>query len=607
MLLNACLKEWLLPFGTGGYASSTFCGINARTYHGLLVAPLNPPHKRFVLLSKFEESLIVDSREIPFSSNIYVPNVVHPKGHQYLLSYEWGLNYVKWEYDVEGIKVIKELVACDGIDCISVKYKADEGKLRVCPLVAYRSHHDVMKVGEHYFTYSVDSRNVIVHVDGRPFLRFYFLTPFRPSLTGYWYYNFQYDFDREMGNHYVEDLYNPFCVEAEKELELLALVDKASYPEERKPPVGEVNILKEAGKKFVVKGREGYAIIAGYHWFDEWGRDSFISMEGLLLMNGWFKQAQDIFRRYFNYANRGLLPNHIGPNGDPHYLGVDVTLWAINALYKYFLYSNDKEFLKEILPKAEEALWNYVKGNGIVYWKSGLIFHYGAPRTWMDASFDSHVVTPREGSAVEINALMYNALKVINALREVLGLEKEKEFEEVAERLRGSFKENFVTSWGLYDYLDEDMIPDLSIRPNMVFAYSLPFPIGPEEIVDIVKVTVQNELLRPYGLSTLSRHDPKYRPVWRGSRQERDLAYHNGLIWPWLIGAYTDFIARYFPAELPRLLQLFSPLLDQIRERNGFLPELFEDVPPYKPAGAFAQAWSVAEVLRALDRMITEI
>jgi glycogen debranching enzyme, archaeal type, putative len=600
--IEACSDEWLLTFGTGGYASSTFCGYNARTYHGLLVAPTNPPHRRFLLLSKIEESLIYGD-EIPFSTNRYVPNVTHPKGYEYIQSFTWGRNYVSWRYSVEGVTVAKEVVACQGVDCVIVRYSAEKGRLKLCPLVGYRSHHDVMRRGQYYFETSFKGKEILVLRDGTPHLRVSYSNG-RPYTSGYWYYNFQYDVDRSLGNHYVEDLFNPFCIEAEGSVELVFYPKRPGYAEKVESPQDEISLLREATRAFVVKGKEGYAIIAGYHWFDEWGRDTFISMEGLLLLDGGFEQAKSIFRRYLSYCNEGLLPNHITPGGEPFYLGVDVTLWAVNALYKYFLKSKDKDFVREALRAIEDCLWYYVRGTRVLYWKDGLLYHSGAPRTWMDASFDGTVVTPREGAAVDVNALLYNALMAFNDMRESLGDEPVEEFSSRAGRLKSAFAEAFTAPWGLYDYISPEGVPDQSVRPNMLFAYSLPFPVGPEEMVNVVKNTVEAELLRPYGLSTLSRRDPKYRPTWRGPRAERDLAYHNGVIWPWLLRAYVDFVLRYFREEALELLHYLYPLIETVKSRNGFLPELFEDVPPYRPAGAFAQAWSVAEVYRALRALL---
>lgn len=597
--------EWILPFRTGGYASSTICGINSRTYHGFLIAPLNQPHKRYLLLSKFEDFLVLDNEEYPINTNRYV-DVYYPEGYKYLEKFVWDGNYVKWIYNYGKAFVEKTLIAHEFENAITVKYKASKGNLKICPLISYRSHHLVTEKGL-FFDTDIDGDKVTVSKEGFPILNFIITSrEMKIEQTGYWYYNFFYRLDYERGSNYKEDLYNPFCIITDKEAEILVYYDKATSVKEEKSPLDILKLFAEASKDFVVKGKEGWAIIAGYHWFDEWGRDTFISMEGLLLMNRLYDVAKDIILRYLSYQNKGLLPNHITPDGEPIYVGVDISLWAINSIYNYYVYTRDKEFIRRIYPSLQEIVENYAKGNGIVYMKEGLLFHTGAPRTWMDASYNSHIVTPREGAAVEINALWYNALMIMDYFSRIVG-DNNTFYKDLAEKVRNAFNEKFVASWGLYDYLDPYFIPDKSIRPNQIFAFSLPFSVVNEEVAKIMLNTVENELLRPYGLSTLSKRDPMYKPLYRGDRKSRDEAYHNGPIWPWLIGAYVDAKLKLENdvIKAKMILELMRPLLDYAKRNRGFIPELFEDVPPYLQAGCIAQAWSVAEVYRAVSKLLT--
>ena len=599
-------REWILPLRTGGYSSSTICGINSRTYHGFLVVPINQPHKRYVILSKFEDFILIDGEEYPINTNRYL-DVYYPQGYKYLVDFKWEKNYVKWVYDYGKTKLEKTLIAHEYENAITVKYKAGKGELKICPLITFRSHHLVTDKGI-YFDTLIEGNKITILKDNRPILNFVINSKkSKIELTGYWYYNFFYVLDYEMGNNHKEDLYNPFCVYTDSEASILAYYDKASEAKEEDSPADLLRLLSIASRDFVVRGKEGWAIIAGYHWFDEWGRDTFISMEGILLLNNLFDQARDIIVRYLSYENKGLLPNHITAEGEPMYLGVDISLWAINAIYSYYLYTRDKEFIRKIYPTLQDIIENYAKGNGIVYIKDNLLFHRGAPRTWMDASYDGHIVTPREGAAVEINALFYNALMIMDYFsRNVIG-DKNTFYAELAEKVKNSFNEKFVTSWGLYDYLDPYMIPDNSIRPNQIFAFSLPFPIIDEKIGKIMLTTIENELLRPYGLSTLSRRDPKYKPIYRGNRKSRDEAYHNGVIWPWLIGAYIDAKLKVENdiIESKLILDVIKPLLDYSKGHRGFIPEVFEDVPPYLQGGCIAQAWSVAEVFRSLNKLLS--
>ncbi|QIW23673.1 glycogen debranching protein [Sulfolobus sp. S-194] len=597
--------EWILPFKTGGYASSTICGINSRTYHGFLIVPLNQPHKRYLVLSKFEDFMMIDNEEYPINTNRYF-DVYYPEGYKYLENFKWEKNYVKWVYEYGKVTLEKVLIAHEYENAVTISYKADKGELKICPLITFRSHHLVTEKGT-YFDSVIEGNKIEILKDNMPILHFYIeSTKTRIELTGYWYYNFFYRLDYERGSNYKEDLFNPFCIYTSNEATITVYYDKSTNVNAENSPSDLLRLLSMSSRDFVVKGKTGWSIIAGYHWFDEWGRDTFISMEGLLLLNRFFDQAKDIILRYLDYENKGLLPNHITANGEPIYVGVDVSLWAINSIYSYYLYSKDKEFIRKIYPKLQDIVENYAKGNGVVYIKEGLLFHRGAPRTWMDASYDSHVVTPREGAAVEINALWYNALMIMDFFTNIVE-DKNSMYKELAEKTKASFNEKFVSSWGAYDYLDPYLIPDKSIRPNQLFALSLPFNIMSEDIGKIMLTTIENELLRPFGLSTLSRRDPKYKPTYRGDRKSRDEAYHNGPIWPWLIGAYVDAKLKIESDVIKNklILDVVKPLLEYAKKNRGFIPELYEDVPPYLPAGCIAQAWSVAEVYRAINKLLS--
>jgi glycogen debranching enzyme, archaeal type, putative len=424
--------------------------------------------------------------------------------------------------------------------------------------------------------------------------------------SGYWYYNFIYKLDQELGNNYMEDLYNPFCIiSTSNKISVTAYYDQRpkDLNVEETDHYDILKLLSVAGKDFVVKGKDGWAIIAGYHWFDEWGRDTFISLEGLLLVDKQYDIAKQIILRYLNLEKRGMLPNNfISYNGEPVYKGVDISLWAINAIYKTYIYSRDNDFIRKVFDKVLDIIDWYSKGNGVVYNVDNLIFHKGAPRTWMDASYDSRIVTPREGAAVEINALWYNALRIAEFLLKELG-EKAEYLSVMAEKVKKSFAEKFISQNGLYDYISWDNIPDKSIRPNQIFSISLPFPIiDDKNIASKILTLIESKLLRQYGLSSLSREDPNYKPVYKGDRRSRDEAYHNGPIWPWLLGAYVDAKLKLESniMELKLLLEYLNPLLTHASKNQGYIPEIFDDIPPYRPRGCFAQAWSNAEVYRVL-------
>ncbi|QXJ32844.1 amylo-alpha-1,6-glucosidase [Saccharolobus shibatae] len=605
--LDQCEEEWLLPTRTGGYASSTICGINARTYHGYLIVPLNQPHHRFLILSKFEDFLLINGNAYSMSTNHY-PNSYYPDGYKYLVNVEkTGNNKITWYYDFGYSQVQKTLKVHKGYNAITITYIATRGKFKLCPFVTFRSHHLAKKFQNEFFTYEIYPPNIIyVLYEGKRILNFEIHDKYELMNSGYWYYNFIYKLDQELGNNYMEDLYNPFCIiSTSNKISVTAYYDQRpkDLNVEETDHYDILKLLSVAGKDFVVKGKDGWAIIAGYHWFDEWGRDTFISLEGLLLVDKQYDIAKQIILRYLNLEKRGMLPNNfISYNGEPVYKGVDISLWAINAIYKTYIYSRDKDFIRKVFDKVLDIIDWYSKGNGVVYNVDNLIFHKGAPRTWMDASYDSRIVTPREGAAVEINALWYNALRIAEFLLKELG-EKAEYLSVFAEKVKKSFAEKFISQNGLYDYISWDNIPDKSIRPNQIFSISLPFPIiDDKNIASKILTLIESKLLRQYGLSSLSREDPNYKPVYKGDRRSRDEAYHNGPIWPWLLGAYVDAKLKLESniMELKLLLEYLNPLLTHASKNQGYIPEIFDDIPPYRPRGCFAQAWSNAEVYRVL-------
>ncbi|AWR96571.1 glycogen debranching protein [Acidianus sulfidivorans JP7] len=600
-------KEWIIPTRTGGYSSSTICGINSRTYHGYLIVPLNPPHSRHLILSKFEDFLILNGKELPLSTNRYNFKVYYPNGYLFLNKFILGENFVSWQYLFDNSKVNKTLIVNKGTNSITVTYDAYNGYFKICPLITFRSHHVALKSRPGFFEYSRSGNTISIKYNGNRILNFYIEGDFSIENTEYWYYNFFYKLDYERGSNSLEDLYNPFCIISKNNtISITAYYDSYKKSNIIHLQKDILQLLSIASLDFVTKNKDSWSIIAGYHWFDEWGRDTFISLEGLLLANGQYDIAKNIINRYLQYENEGLLPNNFLNNGEPIYKGVDVSLWAINAIYKYYLYTRDLSFIKDIFPRLLDIVDWYWKGNSIIKNDNGILFHYGSPRTWMDAEFDSQVVTPREGAAVEINALWYNSLMIMDYFSNLLEMNTT-EFKDKAEKVKESFNNKFVIDWGLYDFIDLNYKPDTSIRPNQIFAVSLPFSVVDKEVAKKILNTIENELLRPYGLSTLSKEDKNYIPYYRGDRKSRDMAYHNGPIWPWLIGAYIDSKIKLSNdiIEIKSLINYLEPLITVAKTNNGYVPELFEDIPPYNARGCIAQAWSTAELLRSLKNILS--
>jgi glycogen debranching enzyme len=654
-------QEWLLTNGIGGFSSGTVVGCNSRRYHGLLCAAVHPPVGRVLALSRIGEILYLDGqtdRMLELSVNVFEGGNIHPRGDRYLREFELGQHAV-WRYDVEGVEVIKEVQLVWGQNVVGVRYTvrpyetsaARVIRLELLPFVAMRDFHSLRRGTDAPFRTVSSGGHMKVELGGPNTLHV------RTNWGGFqdrpdWWRNHKYPVDRERGQDDLEDLFNPgrFVLEATGELQVTLWagmsdpgardfeVELARRPDptvvggrlvpprgpvgaamrleeeksdgEQKSEEGPSPIMKRlfrAAADFIVRrnrpdGKAGTSIIAGYPWFADWGRDSMISLPGLLLAPGRFAEAAAVLTVFGQYVSEGMIPNRFDDyTNEPHYNTVDASLWFVHACYEYLKYSNDnKTFEKELLPACREILRGYRAGtrfNIHMDERDGLI-DQGDPTTqltWMDAKMGDQVFTPRHGKAVEINALWYNALRLMGE-------------EALADRVRESFARAYWISpfRGLADLVRGGPAAyerDNSIRPNQVFAVSLPHsPLSREQQSAVVEV-VRRDLLTPYGLRTLNRGDPKYCGRYTGNQWCRDGAYHNGTVWPWLIGPYVEAFMKvndHSEGARRQAGHLLEPLLDHMLTGGciGQIPECFDADEPQRPVGAPAQAWSVAEVLR---------
>jgi len=638
--LQATSREWLETNGLGGYASATIAGANTRRYHGLLVAALRPPSRRTVLLSKLEETLAVREVEYDLSCNQY-PGTIHPRGYQHLREFRLD-PFPTFVYEVPGgggTRLEKTVGMCRGRNSVVVRYRSIEGPetvgLIVRPLVNCRDYHHLTRQNATFNTEATisEAKDVVTvqPFSGVPALHISFPGgSFEP--WGYWYNNFEYAQEAARGLDYREDQYSPgyFTCTLERgetrylvgSIEALEGFDPAAALEEERarrsaPAAGwsgapeEVRRLVAAADSFVVSrpssvGEEGAeGLIAGYHWFEEWGRDTMISLPGLTLVTGRGDVARSILKDYTRYLDGGLIPNRI-PDVDqaPDYNTVDATLWLFWAVQKYLQHTGDEDFVRgAMLPRLREVIEWHVKGTryGIEMDPEDGLLRAGAPGTqltWMDAKVGDWVVTPRHGKPVEINALWHNALRFV----EELGAEHAgPPSSEVARR----FGERF---WNerlgyLNDVVDGDLREDASLRPNQIVAASLPYPTVEGERARRVVAAVARDLLTPYGLRTLSPRDARYRGRYEGDQWERDGAYHQGTVWPWLLGPFiTAFIRVAEDREAARreARGWVAGFREHLREAGlGQVSEVFDGDPPHRARGCIAQAWSVAEILRA--------
>lgn len=645
--------EWLVTNGLGGYASSTILGMNTRKYHGLLVAATEPPLGRRVLLAKLNESLVSPSLgRLSLTANEF-PSGLDGEGLRWLQGFSLS-PFPSFTYDARGVALSKSIALAQGENLAVIRYEAvnlrdEQVTLEVCPLTSRRGIyevHDSERSAWAYEQHAFDRGLVAGFPDLNLYLTVAADTGTFSSREAAWVKRLRYRTDEARGDSFLDDYYMPGCFRIALqagERKLLHLIASASRSEKEAWQAAEnlpnleavwdreverrrkiVSASRElwpggdwarwlalAADAFLVQGSPGRraSIIAGYHWFGDWGRDTLISLPGLTLVTGRFDEAEQILLAYGAHEKNGLIPSFFGegPDAAPSYNSVDASLWYVNAVLQYLKYTGKLGFVREQLwPVLRSIVDRYAAGTdySIHVDMDGLVRH-GPRLTWMDAAVGGAAVTPREGKAVEIQALWYNALRTMAVLSKALN-ENPSEYEARAEAAARSFR---VAFWNeearsLYDVVT-DGSRDSSVRPNQVLAVSLDYSMLDESMAESVVRFLWCRLWTRYGLRTLSTEDGRYRGVCRGSQRERDLAYHNGSIWPWLTGHFAKAFLktrRYEPSWREYAYRGFlQPLLEeQLYEAGlGFIGEVFDGDPPHAAGGCIAQAWSTAEPLRA--------
>ncbi len=633
--LNASARrEWLETNGLGGFASSTVSSINTRRYHGLLVAATKPPVGRMVLLSKLEETLIIDGRHHELSANRY-PGVVHPQGYQYLKEFRQD-PFPVFVYQVEDVELEKSIFMVHGENTTVVQYavrgaSSVKCSLELRPLIAFRDYHNTTHANE-ALNSAYEATPGSVKFTPYPSLPALCLAhddaEIRPA--GDWYRSFEYDLERERGLDFQEDLFNPcvlvFDLNRNDRPALIASTEARSsstadslrrHEIDRRQalyesaPVddGFVRSLVVAADQFIVQRGTESTLIAGYHWFSDWGRDTMIALPGLALATNRRDVAHSILVAFAKHVDRGMLPNRFPDAGEePEYNTVDATLWFFEAVRALVEKTGDYEFVRDgLYPVLADIISWHERGTryGIRVDSDGLLCagEPGVQLTWMDAKIGDWVVTPRHGKPVEIQALWHNALRVMERLAEKYGYDADHaRYAEMAERAKRAFAPLF---WNerrgcLFDVVDGGH-RDGAIRPNQIFAVSLTHQLlSPEQAHSVVNV-VQQQLLTPYGLRSLAPNDPAYRGRYQGDPYSRDSAYHQGTVWPWLLGPFLRSYLRVnnhsqtAKSQAKRWLADLKGYLES--EGVGQIPEVFDGDAPYRAAGCMAQAWSIAELL----------
>jgi predicted glycogen debranching enzyme len=662
--------EWLVTNGLGGYASGTLAGVVTRRYHGYLVAALPAPFGRVVMLNEISEFIeLPDGRLIQFGGEARDANVTGAtKDAAAEFRLEWGLPV--WSFHVEGIGIQKRLVLPHGQNTVYIQYALVSGpesaKLALRPFIHFRPHETPVSAdlnANYSLTIGLD-RYEISSGSELPALRLMFLGE-NAELTVNRLHIEQvsYQIEERRGYPAQGDLWSPgifsarlkrdtpatlvsssgswhdmqalspamaLGYETERKRRLLALAAEAWDQNPRDLPAQQDTLVQLlfAADQFLIApagraddatrahavGDEVRTVIAGYHWFTDWGRDTMISLEGLTLSTGRYAEAAWILRTFAQYVQDGLIPNLFPErSGQGLYNTADATLWFFHALGRYTDASGDRTVLQMVLPKLVEIFRCHMRGTrfGIhVDSADGLLVQGadGYALTWMDAKMDDWVVTPRRGKAVEINALWYNALRLLEGwLREEeVDSNLAEEVARAAGQAYASFNERFWHEQGqyLYDVIDGPTGRDAACRPNQLFAFSLQYPVLQESRWPAVLDAARAKLLTPVGLRSLSPDHSDYKPSYDGDLRVRDGAYHQGTVWGWLIGPFVDAWLKVHPRDFANAAAFLDGLAAHLFKEGciGSASEIFDAEPPFTPRGCIAQAWSVAELLRCWVR-----
>jgi len=644
-------KEWLVTNGLGGYASGTLLGAPTRRYHGIFVPDLPSPCGRSVMIPRLDDIAIVDGESFLLSGVEFEDGRVQSDLPKVLSEFRHERQTPVWRCVIKGRRLEKRVIMPYGHNSVYVEYRLLEGeplRLHIRPFVTFRMlDAQLSEARKPPFPLTVLDGRYEMHLsETAPPLKMC-LRPqcgvfVADSLTSH---GVSYRVDRDRGSKHSENLASPGYFDTEitserpiafvastEHWELLGYNGEAIFEAEAQrlnkllPPVqktGQDDLegwLTLAADQFIVlpgsrmeeqalaraSGDEARTVIAGYHWFTDWGRDTMISLEGLTLCTGRYQEARSILCTFAHYMQDGLLPN-LFPEAQRKalYHTADATLWYFHASDRYYRVTGDRETLMALLPVLKSVIAHHVKGThfGIGVDQRDSLLHAGEEGyqlTWMDAKVEGWVVTPRRGKPVEIQALWYNALRCMVQWGNIAG-EPTNHWADMAAQAQESFNQRFWHSDGgyLFDVVDGDQGNDASFRPNQILAIALQYPILHEQRWRAVVDAVVEKLLTPVGLRSLARDHRDYNPMYFGDLRERDAAYHQGTVWAWLIGTFIDAWLKVYK-DAPGARKMLEGFRAHLLEDGiGTVSEIFDAEPPYHPRGCIAQAWSVAEVLRA--------
>jgi predicted glycogen debranching enzyme len=639
-------REWLITNGLGGFASGTVGGQLTRRYHGLLIAALQPPLGRTLLVPKFDEVVEYDGRPYPLATNHWRSGVIEPQGYRRIEEFYLEGMCPVWTYACADALVSKKVWMEQGANTTYVRYRLERAsenvKLSIKALVNYRDFHNLTRAGNWRMQISQVERGLCINA-------FYGATPFYvlSSLASVqpfhqWYRAFELSAETLRGMNHQEDHLHAgtFVVDLQPGDSVLMAASTDAQPdldaqsalkrhdERERSLLGQfheshpsiqvpawIDQLALAADQFVVKRKvrdvEGYTVIAGYHWFGDWGRDTMVALPGLALSTGRPEIARSTLLAWAGFVDDGMLPNHFPESGEkPEYNTVDAPLWYLQAVRAYWKRTGDQEFLKQIFPALCEIIAAYMRGtryNIHLDRADGLLYagQDGVQLTWMDAKVGDLVVTPRIGKPVEINALWLNALVAMKEFANELGSPADDFQQSAGEAIKG-FERFWNASAGLcFDVLDGPDGNDASLRPNQIFTVALPeSPFDPERQRAVVDAVGRHLQASP-GLRTLAPDDPHYKGTYAGNQEERDGAYHEGTVWGWLLGPFVKAHLRVH--NDPRAAASFlAPMSHHMQTHGlGTVGEIFDADPPFQPRGCIAQAWTVGGILDAWEEIAT--
>lgn len=597
------MREWIVTNGLGGYSSLTYRNTNTRKYHGLLIASLNPPTERWVFVSNIIDKIKISNKILNLNN--------------YKSSFKFDY-FPSFCYDIEDIKIKKTFFMEYGKNTAIIKYniKTDKPiKMIHNPILNSRHFYDVTK--HRHLTFNLEKIDNTLYIKPSNINKILkiILNDYSFQALHYWE-EFFYEKDRERSESWVDNNIDIAHIEknVKESLEYYIVftieddIDISPSKIYLKETSRKRNLLKQSGlpekfdklvlssDNFIVNKKDSKSVIAGYHWFGDWGRDTLISLPGLTLVTKRYDDAKQILLSFAKYCNKGLLPNaFMDRDSKAVYNTVDASLWYIDRVYQYLKYTNDTNFLNEVWETLQLIIDAYKKGTDFnIYMDEDFLISHDPGLTWMDIKIGEYYPTPRSRKAVEIQALWYNALRIMSIFSQLLG--KDDKYYELSENVKNSFNKQYTQQFDVID------TKDLSFRPNQIFLVSLDFTMINDSLQEKIVNDVKEKLLTIFGLRTLSTDDSRYKGKYLGD-YNKDMAYHNGTIWPWLIGPFIKAflkIKKYTPESrkfaynnfIKPMLAVFNDIWD------GSINEIFDGDPIYAPEGCISQAWSVAEILR---------